>query len=169
MSTIDLKAFSVPDDFTERLPTSPKVRAPRSVEDIFVHPEWAQPEVLLAKVGSKFWLVNSLLARALAGHVFRAKLFAMATSDGEVAVWPAKLDTSAVEAAEAAIGAWVRVTWQNTTKGYAVKEADQEHPEPDWRYADVQQLIAAAFAGQVLDNLEQAEVRKLLAANEASK
>jgi len=35
----------------------------------------------------------------------------------------------------------------------------------DWRYADIQQLIAAAFAGQVLNDLEQPEVKKLLGQN----
>ena len=169
MSTLDLGSFAVPDDFSERLPTSPKVRAPRSTEDVIVHDQWAQPVVLVVKIASKFFLVKNQLARLLAGHVFRAKLHAMASSDGEIAVWPAKVNTSAIEAANAAVGKWKKITWKNATKSYDIQDATQQHKAPDWRYTDLNQLIADAFAGQVLDDAEQPEVKKLLAENEGAK
>ena len=78
-------------------------------------------------------------------------------------MWAVKLGTSAVDAAKAATGNWVRITWKNATKSYDIQDAAKQHAEPKWTYADFGELIEAAFAGRVLDNPEQPEVKEILA------
>ena len=85
-----------------------------------------------------------------------------ASNTGEIAIWPVKLGTSAVEAAKAALDKWVRVTWTNTSKSYSVQPATEKHANPEWRYASFDQLAEIAFAGRILGDSEDAVVKEIL-------
>jgi hypothetical protein len=157
-----LNEFSAPEDFSTRLATAPKVRSPRATEDVILHADWTWSNVLLVKHENKYFLVKAALAALLTGHLFRGVLHAAASNAGEVFVWPVRMGTTAVEAANAAVGKWVRISWVNISKNYAVQDASEQHKAPDWRYASFDQLVEIAFAGRVLDDPASPVVKAIL-------
>jgi hypothetical protein len=158
-----LNAFQTPQDFKTRLAVAPKVRAPRSTEDVRVRSDWCVQDVLMAKFENKFYLVAPSVAEMLAGRLFQASLYATASSKGEVFLWPVKLGTSAVEAAQEALDKWKNIAWDNPARAYVATEPEAQHNDPVWRYADFDQLCKMAFAGKVLDDPEMPLVKQVLA------
>ena len=100
----------------------------------------------------------------LTGHVSHVSLHAAASSnDGEIFVLPAKLGTSAVDVVEASTNGWVRAPWDNLKKKYNIEPADGEQEAPDWRFSNFKELVELAFAGRILNDPEQPEVKAILA------
>ena len=114
---LQLADFRAPKDFSERLAAAPKVRSPRGDEDVRLHPEWCWEDALMTKHRGKSFLVTQALSELLAGKMFRASLFAAASSQAGLFIWPVKLNAeSAVEAAKAATTRWCCIRWDMNTE-----------------------------------------------------
>lgn len=155
--------FSAPDDFDERQATAPKVRAPKADEVVLLRDDWVWAKALLVKHNNKLYLVKAALSKVLTKHAFTALLFAVASSTGDIFLWPVKKATKAVEAAEAALGHWATVTWVNASRGYTVQTVEGQPEKPNWRYETFDEFVEVAFAGRVLASADDAVVKAVLA------
>ena len=161
--TLQPADFRAPKDFSERLAAAPKVRSPRGDEDVRLHPEWCWEDALVTKHRGKSFLVTQALSELLAGKMFRASLFAAASSQAGLFIWPVKLTAeSAVEAAKTATTRWCCIRWDNLTKAYKVEESEERHEDPNWRYESFDHLVGIAFAKQILTTPDDKIVREIL-------
>jgi hypothetical protein len=160
--TLQIADFQTPPDYSERLAAPPKVRSPRAAEDIRLRGDWCWGDVLMVKHKGQFYLVARSLAETLAGRTFRGSLHAVATGDGDVFVWPVKLGTSAVHAAEAGRERWIRISWNNAGKAHEIHDAAEQHEDPNWRYEAFDQLVTIAFGKRILKSPDDEVVKAIM-------
>lgn len=118
-------------------------------------------------------LVNPLLWSALAGEsaMVPKVLFLATTRQGVLHLWPirlpgpdGKLDSwneSAREAAQIAMGQWVRVQSDKNLCGYVPWVAEGQIPEPEWPDMPMRDILAIAFKGKVIDSLDHPVLKRL--------
>jgi hypothetical protein len=98
-------------------------------------------------------------------------LFTAANRQGVLFLWPIRLpgadgkvdawSQSALEAANKARAAWVRVSANMALGAYDVFEAPGELGQPDWPDKPFRELLAVAFKGKFIDTLDHPVLRKL--------
>ena len=90
---------------------------------------------------------------------------------GVLSIWPIRLpgedgrldqwNTSALEAAEMAKQAWVRIVANMNLGAYEVYEATGDIPEPDWPDMSFHQILKIAFKGLYITEIEHPVIRRL--------
>jgi hypothetical protein len=151
------------------------VRKPAKEWFIRVHPEVAYqlPTIVLElKETNETYLVSQTIWQALAGEstLSPRMLFTAMNRQGVMFVWPVKLpgadgrldawSKSAMEAAELAQRAWVRLQADQHLGAYRVHVA--EHlPGPDWPEVSFRDLLRIAFKDRYIDSLDHVILRQL--------
>jgi hypothetical protein len=152
------------------------VRKPDKTWFVRVHPDEAYrlpTYVLELKEEGETYLIAPHLWSELAGEAtFSPRLLATAVNrQGVLFLWAVRLpgvdgkvdswSASAMEAVEMAQKGWVRVTSNMSLGAYEVYEATGNFPEPQWSEKPLGELLAIAFKGRYIDNLNHPVLRKL--------
>lgn len=175
----DLAGLRLRQDFIEtagvkKLLTTVPARKPGRQDFIRVHPS---PDyrgdfgVIDLKDDGEIFLVTAGAMNELAGETVNVTLFTAITRQGVVFLWPVRLPSpddrqlewwrSAREAAERAMGGWLRVTANKALGGYEMCEALGSLAEPQWPEASFQELIRIAFRDRLVNSTDHPVVRRL--------
>jgi hypothetical protein len=139
-----------------------------------VHPDpefRLEAAVLEMKDDRETYLVDPVLLPELPGEVIPKVLFTAINRQGVVFLWPVRLpntdgrhdewNRSALEAAEMAIGCWIRVASNISLGAYEVFEASADLPEPKWPDVSFKKLLEIAFRDRLIRSLDHAVIKKL--------
>jgi hypothetical protein len=108
-------------------------------------------------------LIGPEVLSELSDKIFEADLYAAASKTGELFVWPVKATTKrAKEVAELSCKKWHSVAWNGEYKEYRATEVKEKRPEPDWPFADFDEMLDAAFAGRIIDRRDHPRLVELL-------
>ncbi len=178
--TIDFNAirsrdFADPADVTS-LVTRVPVRKPGGHTFFRVHPgpDYRYPVDLIELPEEEdTYLISSNEVAAVLDEVRKpCMLYTAITRQGTVFLWPAKLPrtgkklvawhTSATEAAEKAMKAWVRINADMEVGAYKITTARGVIPDPEWPNLTFEELLAIAFRDRQVNSLNHPLVRRYL-------
>ena len=167
------QAFAETVGVTKLLMTVP-TRKPGAQEFVRVHPEPEYREnfpLLELKDEREVYLVTAELAPELAGEVFGATLFTAINRQGTLFFWPVRLPSadgkdlewwrSAREAADIAMGRWVRVKANMNLGAYEIFEAASTMVEPQWPEQGYWDLLKIAFRDRLIDRIDHPVLKRL--------
>ena len=81
----------------------------------------------------------------------------MPGEDGRLDSW----NRSALDAAQLAMGAWVRLTSNMSLKAYEIFQASANLPEPEWPDLDFQKLLEIAFRDRYIQTPDHPVLQRL--------
>jgi hypothetical protein len=152
------------------------VRKPGKESWIQVHPDLAyrvETAVIELKDDREVYLVDPDLWPNLAAEVTfgpRA-LFTCIDRQGVIFLWPIRLPgpdgklnewhRSAMEAAQLAMGGWVRIVANMSLGGYDVFQATGDLPEPKWPEQSLKELLRIAFKDRFITMLDHPVLQRL--------
>lgn len=150
------------------------VKKPNKQEFIRVQQDEAyrlQTFVLELKEERETYLVERSLWDELASELVPKVLMTAVTRQGVVFLWPIRLPTedgrhdpwsrSAMDAADRAQVAWVRIAANISLGAYDVFEANGELPPPEWPELSFERLLEIAFHDRFIDQIDHPIVRRL--------
>jgi hypothetical protein len=155
--------------------TTVPVRKPAQ-EFVRVHADeaFALPTTLLeVKADREIYLVTPSLRDALATESAMSvrTLFTTINRQGVLFLWPVRLPTptgridpwtrSAMDAAERARTAWIRLQANMSLGAYEVFEATGDLPEPEWPAVSFGDILRIAFRDKRIDTLDHPVLRQL--------
>jgi hypothetical protein len=168
-------AFVLPDDGEgvdeEMLLTTCPARQPRETDLFRVRPNdgeavWRMKTLMVdyrwedPAVPRGFYLIHPRLARVFSGLGKPYLLLTCVTNHGSMFIWPIRLvegfgDSwckSRLRIAAMAETQWVRVLGSQGN-GYAAVVSRKDHGEPRWQGANLDELLAIAFDGRIVEEL----------------
>jgi hypothetical protein len=175
----DLKNLRLSQSFTEtagvtKLLRTVPVHRPNPQDFVRVRPEPAFREnfpVLELKDEREEYIVTSKLVPELVGEFANKTLFTAVNRQGVVFLWPVRLPDadgktyewwrSAREAAELAMGQWIRVRANKSLGAYEMFVAEGEMSEPVWPEQTYQELIRIAFRDRLITTIDHAIIKRL--------
>jgi len=117
------------------------------------------------------YLVRPELLPDLAGEVAYMTIFTAINRQGVVFLWPIRLPApddrksdwlrSAREAAEMAMGQWIRLKANISLGAYEITVAESVVAEPMWPELSYNELLRIAYRDRMIDTLDHAVVRRL--------
>jgi hypothetical protein len=163
----------------KKLVNAVPVRKPNRQDFVRVHPGEGyrlSPAALLElKAERETYLVDPRVAPALAGEWKPASLFTAITRQGVLFLWPVMLPEddgktnewhrSLAEAAEFAMGRWVRVCANMSKGGYDVYAAIGELSDPVWPEESFEEILRIAFRQRYIDSEDHEVIAKLRGSN----
>ena len=154
--------------------TTVPVRKPNNQDFIRVHPDEAyrlSPAIIELKEDREVYLVPPAIAAQLPGECVPVTIYTGINRQGVVFLWPVKLPTpdgrqnewhrTAQEAAERAMGAWLRVRANMDLGAYEMFEASSTIPDPIWPTASLKDLLKIGFRDKLVDSLDHAVIKRL--------
>jgi hypothetical protein len=175
----DLSNLRLSQSFTEtagvkKLLTTVPVRKPNPQDWVRVHPDpemRANFPLIELKDEREEYVVAGPLVAELVGEFVSKTLYTTVNRQGVVSLWPVRLpDTdgremewhrSAREAAETAMGRWVRCKANRSLGAYEIFEAQSCIAEPAWPDLDFQQIIRIAFRDRLITSLDHPVIKRL--------
>lgn len=175
----DLESLRLSQDFAavvgvQKLLTTVPVRKPQGQEFIRVHPEpqWRlQTAVLELKEERETYLVARTLWPELMGEIIPKMLFTAINRQHVLFLWPVRLpgedgrldawNQSALEAAEHAMGHWVRVKASMALGAYEVSQATRLADVPRWPEHTFEDILHIAFKQRYIDTWDHPVLRRL--------
>ena len=151
------------------------VRKPNRQDFVRVHPDpkyrLTPAAIIEVKEDREVYLITPNMAQVLPGEFSTATLYLAINRQGVPFLWPVKLPKpdgkhnewhrSAAEAAERAMGKWVRVTSSTSLGAYEIFEASGDLPEPVWPDIPFPEILRIAFRDRIVDRPEHALVQRL--------
>jgi hypothetical protein len=119
------------------------------------------------------YIVMPAFEEELSGEIVIKMIYTTIDRHGTIRLWPARLPheddrksmrwyTSAHEAAETAMGRWIRLKANMHDGAYETLIAESEIPEPNWRelpsFGDV---LPRAFGNRVIDSIDHPAIKHL--------
>ena len=130
-----------------------------------------QTAVLELKEERETYLVTPELLPELVAEVTPKALFTTIDRQGNVFLWPIRLpgedgrldewNRSALDAADMAMNAWVKVSANMGLGAYDVFEATGDLPDPKWPEQPFNELLRIAFKRFVIDTPDHPVLRRL--------
>jgi hypothetical protein len=179
----DLASLRLSQTFTDgvavkKLLTTVPVRKPNRQDFVRVHSgeayRLAPAAILELKDDREVYFVTPAMAVELAGEVVAATIYTAINRQGVVHLWPVRLPTpdgkhnpwhrSAAEAAERAMGSWIRVVADMALGAYQIYQAPAHIPDPEWPEHSLADLLKIAFRDRVVDRPRDGRNRCLLSA-----
>ena len=127
--------------------------------------------VLEIKEDRETYLVDPPLWEELHNELTTKVLVLYVNRQNVLKLWPIKLpgadgkldswNESALEAAQFAQNAWVRVSSNMGLGAYDIYEADEMLPEPHWQEISMEKILELAFKGKYIDSLDHPAIQKL--------
>ncbi len=158
----------------KKLLTTVPVRKPNRQEFIRVHSEDSYrlaTAVLEMKEDRETYIVAPDLWPELPTEITPKLLATTINRQGVVFLWPIRLpgadgridhwNESAMEAAQRAHEAWVRVAANMSLGAYELFQATAELEEPKWPHVSFQELLDSAFRGRRIESLDHPVIRRL--------
>lgn len=176
----DLSAFRLDPSVFEATPakkllTQIPVRKPAKQDFVRVNPDPAyrlDPAAIIElKEERENYLVRPDIFQDVQHECAGCTLFLGITRQGVLFVWPVRLPDStgranpwhesAREAAELAMGQWVRVSANMNLGGYEVSAATATIPDPTWPKEPFHELLKIAFKNRVIDSVDHPVLQQL--------
>jgi hypothetical protein len=175
----DLASLRLNPSFLEtagvkKLLTTVPARRPSPQDFVRVHPSSDYREnfaMIDLKDDREDFLVRPEILSELIGEVIYKTIFTAINRQGVVFLWPVRLPTpddrksawprSAREAAEMAIGKWVRMQANLSLGAYEITVAAGEMAEPVWPDLSFQDLVRIAYRERIITSLYHPVVRRL--------
>jgi hypothetical protein len=175
----DLASLRLNQSFLEtagvkKLLTTVPARRPSAQDFVRVHPspEYRENFAMIdLKDDREDFLVRPELLPDLAGEVVYKTLFTAINRQGVVFLWPIRLPApderksewarSAREAAEIAMGKWIRLKANMSLGAYEVTVAESVMAEPVWPELSFQELVRIGYRDRMVTTLDHAVVKRL--------
>ena len=175
----DPAALRLDQSFTEgpavkKLLTTIPVRKPGPQDFVRVHPAEdyrLDTAVITLKDDRETYLVSPVLTRELLDECTPVTLFTTVSRQGVLSLWPVRLPgqdgktmewwRSAREAAELAIGSWVRLKANTALGAYEISVASGTIPDPQWPALSFHEILKIAFRDFMVDNPDHAVIKRL--------
>jgi hypothetical protein len=186
----DTKPDSAPDPFDDlenlrldqsfadqvgvkKLITTIPVRKPNRQDFVRVHPDPAYrltPAALLElKEDRETYFVLPEIAQELPDEFYPATLYTTINTQRVLTLWQVKLPgervnewhRSAAEAAEMAMGRWIRVRANMAMGAYEISEAMGNLSEPTWPDLSFREIMRIAFRDRMINSFDHPVIRRL--------
>jgi hypothetical protein len=175
----DLASLRLNPSFLEtagvkKLLTTVPARRPGPQDFVRVHraPEYRENFAMIdLKEDREDYLVRPEILPELVGEVVYKTLFTAVNRQGVVFLWPIPLPTpddrktdwwkSQREAAEMAMGKWLRIKANMSLGAYEITVAASEMAEPVWPDLPFQELVRIAYRDRMITSLDHAVVKRL--------
>lgn len=175
----DLDKLRISPDYAanlgiKRLLTHVPVRRPDRQWFVRVHPDAAyriDVAVLEIKDEGETYFVDPALHLDLSGDLTYKTLFTTINRQGIPFLWPVRLPREdgriddwnrvARDAAEMAVGRWVKVAANKPLGTYDLFEAAVELPDPEWPTESMEQLLEVAFRDKVIRDPDHPIIQQL--------
>jgi hypothetical protein len=177
----DLNAFRISQDFAAELGVQKMllkvpVRRPNRQEFFRVNPDpnYALDTALIELSEDREWFLAGPEVRgAMFDECKPVRLHTVINRQGVVSLWPARLPgsdgrmnpwhSSALEIAELAKAAWMRMAADRNLGAYQAFKAAGDLPEPEWPDKSFNDLMRLAFAnGYLIDSADHPVIKRLL-------
>jgi hypothetical protein len=158
----------------KKLLTTVPARKPSPQDFVRVHPSPDYREnfaMIDLKDDREDYLVRPELLPDLAGEVVYNTIFTAINRQGVVFLWPIRLPApddrksdwlrSAREAAEMAMGQWIRLKANMSLGAYEITMAKSVMAEPVWPELSYQELVRIAYRDRMIATLDHAVVKRL--------
>jgi hypothetical protein len=158
----------------KKLLTTVPVRKPGQQDFVRVHPDPAYREnfpIIEVKDEREEYIVTNELVPALIGEFVTKTLFTAINRQGTIFFWPVRLPApdgknldwwrSSREAAELAMGTWIRVRANMNLGAYDIFKADGVIPDPEWPPLGFWELIKIAFRDHLVDRVDHPVIKRL--------
>lgn len=174
----DLSELRLDQSFAEtcgvkKLLTTIPVRKPLAQDFVRVHPDPAYrgnfPLVDL-KNEREIYVVTREMATALVGECVPAVIYTAINRQSVVFLWPVRLPgfdgktnvwhQSAHEAAERAMGKWLRVKANMSLGAYEMFEAEGTLADPEWPTLSFIELLRIAFKDRLIDRIDHPVIKQ---------
>ena len=162
----------------KKLLTTVPVRKPNPQDFVRVHPDEGYrltSAIIELKEDRETYLVQPHIAHQLPGECSPVILYTTINRQSVVFLWPVRLPTpdgrinewhrSASEAAERAIGCWIRVKADMALGAYAQFEASSTIPDPIWPMASFKELLKVGFRDRLVDSIDHPVIKRLRGEN----
>jgi hypothetical protein len=116
------------------------------------------------------YLVTPDIVLYIEGEFVPAVLYTAINRQGVLSLWPVKLPNSdgrinewhrtAMVAAEEAMSRWVRVSANMSLGAYEITAATGQLPDPEWPEMPLSEILAVAFRGKLVDNIDHALLQR---------
>ncbi len=175
----DVDSLRVSQDFAsiigvKKLLTTVLVKKPNPQAYVRVHPEEAfrLPTAILEVTEVKeIYLVARELWEALGGEIIPIMLYTAITRQGDPFIWPIRMpredgrpnawNQSSHEAAQIAMGKWVRVKSNQSLGAYDIFESSGTLSEPTWPEVSFDDLLKIAFKDRRIESHDHPILRGL--------
>jgi hypothetical protein len=176
----DLASLRLPQNFTEtvnvkKLLTTVPVRKPGPQDFVRVHPGQNYRDnfaMIELKDDREMYLIHGHdLLGELAGEYVTVTLFTAITRQNVVFLWPVRLPDpdgkqmewhrSMREAAETAMGRWVRVKAKMSLGAYEITAAESIMAEPEWPKEPFTELLRIGFRNRLIDTIDHQVIKNL--------
>jgi hypothetical protein len=159
----------------KKMLTTVPVRKPNKQDFVRVHPDPAfrltPTAIIELREDREIYLVTPAMATELSGEFIAATLNTTINRQGVVFIWPVKLPgpdgkhnewhRSSAQAAELAMGKWLRMTANMSLGAYEIFEATGDLSEPNWPDLPFEEILKIAFRGHIVDSLDHPVVQRL--------
>jgi hypothetical protein len=130
-----------------------------------------QYALLELKEDRETYLLDPGLCGLVPNDAFPAMLFTTINRQSVLTLWPVKLPredgkvmawhSSAMQAAEEAMRAWIKVTSNMTLGAYEIYRAAADIPDPEWPNISFEEILNIGFKGHVITSADHPVIRKL--------
>jgi hypothetical protein len=158
----------------EKLLSEVSVGKPNKQVFFQIHPDpefRLETAALRLKTKNETYLVARPLWASLAPEITRVMLFTGISRQGRVFIWDIPLpgpDGKHHEAhqvqlntAMLAMGTWMRLTWNDDTRGYDVIKASAELSAPKWPNKTLEEILKVAFKGRFIKSNDHPVLKEL--------
>jgi len=174
LGSLRLNASFIETAGVKKLFTTVPARKPSPQDFVRVHPSPDYREnfaMIDLKDDREDYLVRPELLPDLAGEVVYKTIFTAINRQGVVFLWPIRLPApddrksdwlrSAREAAEMAMGQWIRLKANMSLGAYEITMAEGVMAEPVWPELSYNELLRIAYRDRMIDTLDHAVVKRL--------
>jgi hypothetical protein len=158
----------------KKLLTTVPVRKPGPQDFFRVHPKPAYRSLmafLKLEDDREFYLVDLQSVPELQNECFIANLFTCITRQGVISLWPVKVPaaegrandwhTSAAEAANKGMSAWIRMRSNMSLRAYEIFLAENAIPDPEWPDLTFAELYRTAFRDRLINHSNHPVIKRL--------
>jgi hypothetical protein len=174
LGSLRLNASFIETAGVKKLLTTVPARKPSPQDFVRVHPSPDYREnfaMIDLKDDRQDYLVRPEILPDLAGEVVYKTIFTAINRQGVVFLWPIRLPApddrksdwlrSAREAAEMAMGQWIRLKANMSLGAYEITMAKSVMAEPVWPELSYQELVRIAYRDRMIATLDHAVVKRL--------
>jgi len=174
LGSLRLNASFIETAGVKKLLTTVPARKPSPQDFVRVHPSPDYREnfaMIDLKDDREDYLVRPEILPDLAGEVVYKTIFTAINRQGVVFLWPIRLPApddrksdwlrSAREAAEMAMGQWIRLKANISLGAYEITVAESVVAEPMWPELSYNELLRIAYRDRMIDTLDHAVVKRL--------
>jgi hypothetical protein len=160
----------------EKLLLTVPVRKPHKQDYFRVHPDaafrMAAAVIEIRETNeNETYLLNAEMTRALPGEYAPAVLYTVMNRQGVLSIWPVKLpsadgrhnawQSTAAEAAELAMGRWIRIVPNMSLGAYEIFAATGSLQDPVWPSMVFEEILKIAFRDRFVTDLSHPLVKRL--------